>query len=327
MKGKWIDWNLVPFCSNLYKADTWLKRTAWCGPAGVRFNQVLLYSHSNIHSHIIDESPCIYIWNYFPYQIVRTHSNQCQILKYFLWSCYSPKSYCFALFWNLVRNRIQFDTLYYIHLQSLSFLLSPQDFGRWEISKVRLFQHLKRHARDFFYWTFIQQIVDCFASSSRNRGKISDSVYFWSFSHQFNLPTIFNQIMRAESYMACVMSQEMTTFSGHSLSWSLPIAWYWSSVQWRSYESLCKLIVRKWKYLSFPVPPIEHTVTQLQRATFPRYTRSPWSFQFLHDKPVNLDDNSTNMNQTLISGAKYNGARVMLCSWWSWPVLLWDNLS
>ena len=163
---------------------------------------------------------------------------------------------------------------------------------------------LKRHARDFFYWTFIQQIVDCFASSSRNRGKISDSVYFWSFSHQFNLPTIFNQIMRAESYMACVMSQEMTTFSGHSLSWSLSIAWYWSSVQWRSYESLCKLIVRKWKYLSFPVPPIEHTVTQLQRATFPWYTRSPWSFQFLHDKPVNLDDNSTNMNQTLISGTK-----------------------
>ena len=60
---------------------------------------------------------------------------------------------------------------------------------------------------------------------------------------------------------------------------------------------------------------IEHTATQLQRATFPWYTRSPWSFQFLHDKPVNLDD-SINMNQTLISGTKYNGvdARVMLCS-------------
>ena len=43
IKGKWVAWKLVPLCSNLYKADTLLKRTAWCGPAGVRFNEVLLY--------------------------------------------------------------------------------------------------------------------------------------------------------------------------------------------------------------------------------------------------------------------------------------------
>ena len=31
------------FCHNLYKADTWLKRTIFSGPVGVRFSQVLLY--------------------------------------------------------------------------------------------------------------------------------------------------------------------------------------------------------------------------------------------------------------------------------------------
>ena len=41
---EWKNWNLIAFCSTLYKADTSLKRTNLFGPVGVRFREVLLYS-------------------------------------------------------------------------------------------------------------------------------------------------------------------------------------------------------------------------------------------------------------------------------------------
>ncbi len=41
----WFNWNLTTFCSNLYKADTSLKRTNSASPVGVRFREVLLYPY------------------------------------------------------------------------------------------------------------------------------------------------------------------------------------------------------------------------------------------------------------------------------------------